>query len=92
MSQVWVGASAQAASGWKRSFERMVPFEEKHLAVMTIDVTVLNADAPVTVSCQMINRQDGEDVYGGTPSAPRRAGFDPRKTEKLPERVLQPQG
>ncbi len=71
--------------------ERLVSFEEKHLAVMTIEVTVLNADAPVTVSCQMINRQDGEDVYGGTPSAPRRAGFDPRKTEKLHERVLQPQ-
>lgn len=71
--------------------ERLVSFEEKHLAVMTIEVTVLNADAPVTVSCQMINRQDGEDVYGGTPNAPRRAGFDPRKTEKLHERVLQPQ-
>ena len=71
--------------------ERLVSFEEKHLAVMTIEVTVLNADAPVTVSCQMINRQDGEDVYGGTPTAPRRAGFDPRKTEKLHERVLQPQ-
>ena len=27
---------------------------------------MLNADAPVTISCQMINRQDGEDVYGGT--------------------------
>ena len=71
--------------------ERLVSFEEKHLALMTIEVTVLNADAPVTVSCQMINRQDGEDVYGGTPTAPRRAGFDPRKTEKLHERVLQPE-
>ncbi|MDQ7879805.1 glycosyl hydrolase family 65 protein [Microbacterium sp. QXD-8] len=71
--------------------ERLVSFEEKHLAVMTIDVTVLNADAPVTVSCQLINRQDGEDVYGGTPNPSRRAGFDPRKTEKLHERVLQPQ-
>jgi len=72
-------------------FERLVSFEEKHLVLMTIDVTVLNADAPVTVSCQIINRQDGEDVYGGTPTAPRKAGFDPRKTEKLHERVLQPQ-
>ena len=71
--------------------ERMVSFEEKHLAMMSIEVTVLNDDAPVTISCQLINRQDGEDVYGGTPTAPRRAGFDPRKTEKLHERVLQPQ-
>jgi len=71
--------------------ERLVSFEEKHLALMSVEVTVLNADAPVTVSCQMINRQDGEDVYGGTPSAPRKAGFDPRKAERISERVLQPQ-
>jgi len=72
-------------------FQRLVSFEEKHLAIMTVDVTVLNADAPVTVSCQIINRQDGEDVYGGTPTAPKKAGFDPRKAERIEERVLQPQ-
>ncbi|MCC2031039.1 glycoside hydrolase family 65 protein [Microbacterium allomyrinae] len=71
--------------------ERLVSFEEKHLALMSVEVTVLNADAPVTVSCQMINRQDGEDVYGGTPSATKKAGFDPRKAERIHERVLQPQ-
>jgi len=72
-------------------FERMVSFEEKHLAIMRVDVTVLNADAAVTVNCQLINRQDGEDVYGGSPSPVRRGGFDPRKTERIQERVLQPQ-
>ncbi|MFT4219601.1 MAG: glycosyl hydrolase family 65 protein [Microbacterium sp.] len=72
-------------------FARMVSFEEKHLAVMTVDVTVLNADAPVTVNCQLVNRQDGEDVYGGFPVAPKKAGFDPRKAEQIAERVLQPQ-
>jgi alpha,alpha-trehalose phosphorylase len=72
-------------------FERMVSFEEKHLAVMSVEVTVLNADAPVTISCQILNRQDGEDVYGGTPTVPRKAGFDPRKAERIQERVLQPQ-
>ncbi|MFS0732135.1 glycosyl hydrolase family 65 protein [Microbacterium sp. 1P10UB] len=71
--------------------ERMVSFEEKHLAIMTMTVTVLNSDAPVTISSQIVNRQDGEDVYGGTPSAPRKAGFDPRRTDRLEERVLQPQ-
>ena len=75
--------------------ERLVSFEEKHLAVLSVEVTVLNADAPVTISCQLINRQDGEDVYGGTPLATTRASakatFDPRKTEKLHERVMQPQ-
>ncbi|KAA9107590.1 glycoside hydrolase family 65 protein [Microbacterium rhizomatis] len=72
-------------------FDRMVSFEEKHLAVLSVEVTVLNSDAPVTVSCQLINRQDGEDVYGGTPNATKKAGFDPRKADRIHERVLQPQ-
>lgn len=85
---LWVTPSGKEV---RIDFSRMVSFEEKHLAVMTVDVTVLNEDAPVTVSCQLINRQDGEDVYGGTPVASQKAGFDPRKTEKFHERVLQPQ-
>lgn len=73
-------------------FERMVSFEEKHLAVMRVSVTVLNSDAPVTISCQVINRQDGEDVYGGTsPGGAGTAGFDPRRAEKIHERVLRPE-
>ncbi|KQZ83155.1 kojibiose phosphorylase [Microbacterium sp. Root166] len=70
--------------------ERLVSFDEKHLALLSIEVTVLNADASVTINSQILNRQDGEDVYGGTP--PRtRAGFDPRKAERIKDRVLQPQ-
>jgi alpha,alpha-trehalose phosphorylase len=72
-------------------FSRMVSFEEKHLLVMTVEVEVLNADAPVTISSQLVNRQDGEDVYGGAAPRPTRAGFDPRKAERIEERVLQPQ-
>lgn len=72
-------------------YERMVSFEEKHLAVMSVEVTVLDADAPVTVNCQLVNRQDGEDVYGGSPTAPKKGAFDPRKAERIAERVLQPQ-
>ncbi|MEZ3162090.1 glycosyl hydrolase family 65 protein [Microbacterium sp. BWT-B31] len=71
--------------------ERLVSFPEQHLAVMRLTVTVLNDDAPVTVSCQIINRQDGENVYGGTPVATKKAGFDPRKAERIEDRVLQPQ-
>ena len=89
---VWVTPSGKEV---QIDVERLVSFEEKHLAVLSVEVTVLNADAPVAVSCQMINRQDGEDVYGGTPRAATRAAakaaFDPRKTERLHERVLQPQ-
>jgi len=70
--------------------ERMVSFEERHLAIIRLEITVENADAPVTVSCQLLNRQDGGDVYGGTPAVAQKAGFDPRKTEKITERVLLP--
>ncbi|MGN8026449.1 glycoside hydrolase family 65 protein [Microbacterium sp. 22242] len=75
--------------------ERIVSFEERHLAVLRLEVTVENSDAPVTISCQLINRQDGEDVYGGVPSMAagspgEKAGFDPRKAERFGDRVLQP--
>ncbi|WP_404437982.1 glycoside hydrolase family 65 protein [Microbacterium aerolatum] len=70
--------------------ERMVSFEERHLAILKVEVTVENADAPVTISCQLLNRQDGGDVYGGTPRAAKKTGFDPRKTEKITARVLEP--
>ncbi|MFH8249269.1 glycoside hydrolase family 65 protein [Microbacterium sp. B2969] len=87
-SLLWVTPSGKEV---RIEFERLVSFEEKHLAIMRVKVVVLNDDAPVTVSCQIINRQDGEDVYGGSPVATKRSGFDPRKTEKFHERVLQPQ-
>ncbi|MGF6821908.1 alpha,alpha-trehalose phosphorylase [Microbacterium sp. ZKA21] len=70
--------------------ERMVSFEERHLAILRLEVTVENSDAPVTISCQILNRQDGGNVYGGTPVAAKKAGFDPRRAEKITERVLQP--
>jgi alpha,alpha-trehalose phosphorylase len=70
--------------------ERMVSFEERHLAILRLEITVENADAPVTVSCQLLNRQDGGNVYAGTPNAAQKKGFDPRKTERITERVLQP--
>lgn len=68
---------------------RMVSFAERHLAIMTAEVTLLDADAPVTLSCQMINRQDGQDEYGRG-RAVRGAAFDPRKAEAVAGRVLDP--
>ncbi|MGB4135170.1 MAG: glycosyl hydrolase family 65 protein, partial [Microbacterium sp.] len=72
--------------------ERMVSFDERHLAVLRLEVVVENADAPVTVSCQLLNRQDGGTVYTGTPEpAQKTLAFDPRKAERIgAERVLQP--
>lgn len=85
---LWVTPSGKEVA---IDFDRLVSFEEKHLAIMRVTVTVLNADAPVTISSQLLNRQDGEDVYGGTAPDTAKAGFDPRKAEKITERVLQPQ-
>ena len=47
----------------KVSSTRMVSFTQRHLAIMTFEVTMLDADAPVAISSQMLNRQDGEDEY-----------------------------
>ena len=56
------------------SSSRMVSFSERHLAVMTLEVTVLDADAQLTISCELLNREDGEgesSVESGKPAADR---------------------
>lgn len=70
--------------------ERMVSFVERHLAVLTFEVTMLDDPAPIAISSQILNRQDGQDEYH-VPSAAMGQGFDPRKANQFTERVLQPQ-
>jgi alpha,alpha-trehalose phosphorylase len=70
--------------------ERMVSFAERHLAVMTFEVELLDAAAPVAISSQILNRQDGQDEYH-VRAAAMGEGFDPRKANHFSERVLQPQ-
>jgi alpha,alpha-trehalose phosphorylase len=81
---------------------RMVSFPERHLALMTYEFTMVDAGAPVAVSSQMLNRQDGVGEYGDTPPASAAAGlateegggppgFDPRRADTLSGRVLEPQ-
>jgi alpha,alpha-trehalose phosphorylase len=69
---------------------RMVSFTQRHLAIMTIEVTMLDDEAPVVISSQTLNRQDGRDEYH-VKSAAMGAGVDPRKAESFEERVLEPQ-
>ncbi|WP_182561892.1 glycoside hydrolase family 65 protein [Microlunatus kandeliicorticis] len=69
---------------------RMVSFAQRHLAVMTLEVTMLDWRAPVVISSQVLNRQDGRDEYHVTAAA-MGEGFDPRKAEAFADRVLQPQ-
>ncbi len=68
---------------------RMVSFTERHLAIMTLEVTMLDGDAPVVVSSQILNRQDGVDEYHVTRDS-MGTGFDPRKAAAFAERVLEP--
>ncbi|GAB3624463.1 glycosyl hydrolase family 65 protein [Mariniluteicoccus endophyticus] len=66
---------------------RLVSFAQRHLAVMTVDITMLDGSAPIVVSSQLINRQDGQDDYAGTATA---GPVDPRKQEQVGRRVLEP--
>jgi len=74
----------------KVSSTRMVSFTQRHLAIMTIEVTMLDDPAPVVISSQTLNRQDGRDEYHVRADA-MGAGGDPRKAEDFEARVLIPQ-
>ena len=69
---------------------RMVSFPEKHLAMMTYEVT-LDTDAALVLASQLINRQDGGDEYHVSDVRTEQEGWDPRKTQRLAERVLLPE-
>lgn len=68
---------------------RMVSMTQRHLAVFTLEVTLLSGDAPVLVSSQLLNRQDGEDEYHERAQG-RVATADPRKAGAFEGRVLVP--
>ncbi len=68
---------------------RMVSLTERHLAVMTFEVTLLDASAPIAISSQILNRQDGEDEYHVAAKS-MGEGVDPRKAERMSRRVLEP--
>jgi alpha,alpha-trehalose phosphorylase len=69
---------------------RMVSFPQRHLAIMSIEVTMVDEAAPVVISSQILNRQDGGDEYN-VRSAALGQGVDPRKAESFESRVLTPQ-
>jgi alpha,alpha-trehalose phosphorylase len=68
---------------------RMVSMTQRHLAIMTLEVEVLTGDAPIVVSSQILNRQDGLDEYRMAHAAAGEA-VDPRKAGAFGERVLIP--
>jgi alpha,alpha-trehalose phosphorylase len=62
---------------------RMVSFTRRNLAVMTFEITVLDADAEVVITSDVRNRQD--EVPEGRASV---VGFDPRRSAQFENRVL----
>ncbi|MFE6964899.1 glycoside hydrolase family 65 protein [Agromyces sp. NPDC057679] len=69
---------------------RMTSFTDRHLAVIDYEVELLDADAAVTISSQILNRQDGRDEYRSGVTQTAAGAFDPRQAEQFTERVLQP--
>lgn len=70
--------------------ERLVSLAERHLALMRLEVEVLTGEAAITVSSQVLNRQDGTDEYQ-VDSESMGGGFDPRKSATFGHKVLIPQ-
>ncbi|MFT3889461.1 MAG: glycosyl hydrolase family 65 protein [Arachnia sp.] len=68
---------------------RMVSFTDRHLALMELEITLLEGDAPVVVNSQIVNRQDGFTDYRRPETGSE--GWDPRRAAAFGERVLVPQ-
>ena len=49
---------------------RMVSMTQRHLAIMTLEIEMLTGDAPIVISSQILNRQDGIDEYRLPEGAP----------------------
>ena len=60
---------------------RIVSFEHRHLAGISYEVTLLNADAPIFISSKMVNSQNAES-----------GDNDPRKSRQFTHRVLEEKG
>ncbi len=69
--------------------QRLVSLAHRHLAMLTFEITVLDGSAPVVVSSQLLNRQDGEDEYH-VAAAALGHGRDPRQMRRFDHRVLIP--
>ena len=67
---------------------RMVSFTHRHVALMTFEVTLLDKEAPVAISSQLLNREAGVDTYRA--KVDTAAIADPRKAAAIDTRVLEP--
>ena len=83
-SLVWLTPSGKRV---RIDTRRGVSFTHRHLARIELEITVLNADADVSITSLLLNRQD---LVRERPE-PAPAGLsDPRRAETMPGRVLLP--
>ncbi len=59
---------------------RLVSFEHRHVAAISYEVTLLNADAPIVIASELVYQEETKAVEG-----------DPRASRAFAERVLLPQ-
>lgn len=71
------------------SSSRMVSFTDRSIGLFDLEIEMLDGDAPVVISSQIVNRQDGGFDYG-RPGDPE-AIFDPRRASSFAWRVLEPE-
>ena len=60
---------------------RLVSFEHRHVAAISYEITLLNADAPIVISSELVYQEETRPVQG-----------DQRGSHAFAERVLLPQG
>jgi len=60
------------------------------MALISIEVTMLEGDAPIVISSQILNRQDGMDEYHARPDDIEKTA-DPRQARKFADKVLIPE-
>ncbi len=68
---------------------RLTSFTDRHLAVVDYEVVLLDSDASVLISSQILNRQDWVDEYAATAHAEDTVE-DPRRAANFTNRVLEP--
>ena len=69
---------------------RMVSLVHRDLAVLTLEITLLDRSARIGVSSQLRNRQDASDVASDRTTVPVE-GADPRRSRQFNRRVLLPE-
>lgn len=82
-SLVWLTPSGKQV---RIETRRGVSFTHRHLARIEVEITVLNADAEVSITSLLLNRQD---LARDRPD-PGAGIADPRRAETMPGRVLLP--